>query len=147
MGALDTWKKSKPVEKALETMGGLWSSRGGGKSSQGIPGFSGSPTVDLSEDDKEIVIKAEVPGLTQKDLEVSYTGGYLTLKGEKRQETEDRKKGSYYRESWYGKFSRTIPVGQEVEWEKANAQYRDGVLRISIPKRSGAPEKTRIKIQ
>jgi HSP20 family protein len=80
-----------------------------------------------------------MPGLDEKDLELNLTGDLLTLKGEKRHEHEEEKKGSVHRiERSYGSFQRTIQLPCEVEAEKAEAVYRNGVLNVTLPKAPSA---------
>lgn len=107
-----------------------------------------APAVDISEDEKEIHIKAEVPGMTDKDLEVTFANGILRLRGEKKEEKEERKKNTWHRESWRGSFARNIPLGEGVDWKQAQARHKDGVLTIAIPKKPGPAEKpVKINIQ
>ncbi|ARC38824.1 Hsp20/alpha crystallin family protein (plasmid) [Paracoccus yeei] len=95
--------------------------------------FAGSwPSVEISDDEKEIRVTAEVPGLEEKDVEVLLGDGVLTLKGEKRSETEDKDK--QFSERFYGRFERRIPLGCEVQEDKVDAQFRNGVLTVSLPK-------------
>ena len=95
--------------------------------------FAGSwPSVEISDDEDEIKVTAEVPGLEDKDIEVLLGDGVLTLKGEKRSETED--KGKQFSERFYGRFVRRIPLGCEVQEDKTYAQFPNGVLTVSLPK-------------
>ena len=95
--------------------------------------FAGSwPSVEISDDEKEIRVTAEVPGLEEKDVEVLLGDGVLTLKGEKRSETEDKDK--QFSERFYGRFERRLPLGYEVQEDKADAQFRNGVLTVTLPK-------------
>jgi HSP20 family protein len=106
------------------------------------------PSLEVSEDEKEVLVRAEVPGLSEKDLQLNYEEGVLYLRGEKQQKQEDRRRDLYYRESWYGSFTRSVPIGTGVEWEKARARYHNGILTISIPKREGADkDRKRIPIE
>jgi HSP20 family protein len=95
--------------------------------------FSGGwPNVEISETDKEIKITADVPGLEEKDIEVLLDDGILTLKGEKRSETGDKEK--QFSERYYGRFERRIPLGYEIEEDKVDARFRNGVLIVVLPK-------------
>jgi HSP20 family protein len=107
-----------------------------------------SPAVDVAENDKEVQVRAEIPGLCEKDLNLSYSQGVLTIEGHKREE-ESRRRGSFrYRESHYGSFRRDIPIGEDFEWDAARASYRDGVLNVAIPKKTGKGHEGKpIKIQ
>jgi HSP20 family protein len=90
------------------------------------------PNVEISNTDKEVKITAEIPGLEEKDLEVLLDDGVLTLKGEKRSEVQDMDK--QFSERFYGHFERRIPLGVEVEEDKIEARFKNGVLNIVLPK-------------
>lgn len=104
-----------------------------------------TPAVDISESDKELTVTAEIPGLSEKDLDISYLDGVLYIKGEKKEEKETKGKNTWHRETWQGSFTRGIPVGRQVDWKKAQAKYKDGVLNVTLPKTHTAGE-DRIKI-
>lgn len=111
------------------------------------PAFK-APAVDVREDEKEITVKAEVPGMSDKDMEVTFANGILQLRGEKKEEKEEKGKNTWHKESWQGTFVRNIPLGEGVEWKKAEARHKDGVLTVVIPKKPGASEKpVKINIQ
>ncbi len=97
-------------------------------------GLSLRPAVDIAEDDKELVISAEIPGLDEKDLDVSLAGDLLTIKGEKKAEHEERNGGAYYVERRYGSFSRSVRLPFQVDDQDVEAKYEKGVLTIRIPK-------------
>ena len=90
------------------------------------------PSVEITDTDKEIRVTAEVPGLEEKDIEVLLDGDVLTLRGEKRSETED--KDRHFSERVYGRFERRIPLGVEVEENRIEARFRNGVLTVVLPK-------------
>lgn len=99
------------------------------------------PSVEISETDKELRIVAEVPGLEQKDIEVLLDDGALTLRGEKRSESEDQQR--QFSERLYGRFERRIPLSCEVEEDKVEAAFNNGVLTVTLPKSAKAQAKTR----
>jgi HSP20 family protein len=101
----------------------------------------GWPNVEVSETDKEIRVTAELPGLEEKDVEVTLDDDMLTLRGEKRSESED--KGRQFSERFYGQFERHIPLAGEVEEDKVDARFKNGVLTITMPKTERAQSKTR----
>jgi HSP20 family protein len=106
-------------------------------------GASFTPRVDVEEDEKEVRVTAELPGMDAKDIDISIHRDVLTLRGEKSSEREE-KKGQYHRiERSYGSFERQIPLGVEVVGEKAAAEYRNGVLTITLPKPAGEAATTR----
>ena len=97
-------------------------------------GMLKAPKVDVVDRDKDILIRAEIPGIDRKDLDISVTDNSVTLKGESRQEKREEK-GDYYRsEITQGAFSRTIALPCEVDADKADAKLADGMLEMTIPK-------------
>jgi HSP20 family protein len=102
------------------------------------------PEVDVAETNKEVRVTAELPGMEEKDLEVSLIDGALTIKGEKREEHEEEK-GDYYRsERQYGAFERMISLPSEVDADKAKASFKKGVLKITLPKTKEAQSNRRV---
>jgi HSP20 family protein len=107
-----------------------------------------NPQVDVTEDEKEIKIAAELPGIDEKDIDLSVTRDTLTIKGEKKEEKEDNGKNYYRMERSYGSFYRVIPLPVEVETDKISAHYKKGILKIKIPKTAKAiEEKKKITIK
>jgi HSP20 family protein len=102
-----------------------------------------SPSVDIREDDKEINVKAELPGLDEKDVEVLLTDNSLTIKGEKKEDKEDKGKNYYRMERSYGSFRRVIALPQGLDPDKAKADFKNGVLSISLPKTEDASKNAR----
>jgi HSP20 family protein len=102
------------------------------------------PQIEISETNDEIRIVAELAGLEQRDVDITLDSGVLTLKGEKRLETED----AVYNERWHGAFERDIPVGEDVDADKIKASFKNGVLTIRVAKKPDAQrEVKRIAIQ
>ena len=105
----------------------------------------GWPHIDLSETDKEVTVTAELPGMEEKDVELLLEDGMLTLKGEKRSETED--KDRQFSERYYGRFERHIPLDAAVQADKAMARFKNEVLTVTLPKNPDAqPKAKRIAI-
>jgi len=96
------------------------------------------PAVDVEETDEEVIINAEMPGLSEKDFQVELQGQRLILRGEKKFQQEKKDRSYYYAECQYGSFSRVIPLPCEVVAEKAEAKYKNGVLQIRLPKSESA---------
>ncbi len=92
------------------------------------------PDFDLAETEKEYTITGEIPGIDAKDLKVTLADGVLTVKGEKKQEKEDN--GEYYHrvERGYGCFARSFRLPDDVRAEESKAMYKDGVLKLTLPK-------------
>lgn len=102
------------------------------------------PSVEVGETDQEIRVTAEVPGMSEKDIELLVEDGVLTLRGERKSETEDKDRG--YSERFYGRFERRIALPTGVDQEAAKADFRDGVLTVTLPKSEEAERGRRIPI-
>jgi HSP20 family protein len=113
----------------------------------GVPSLSGFdrslswPNLELGENDKEIRVTAELPGLEEKDVDITVEEGVLTLRGEKKSEVEDKDRG--YTERSYGRFERRIGLPRGIERDKASATFKNGVLTITLPKSEAANENVR----
>jgi HSP20 family protein len=99
-----------------------------------IAGAGMAPRVDVSETETEIKIEAELPGVYEKDIEVVLSDGRLTIKGEKKQEKEEKKKDFHLVERSYGSFARSIGLPFEVDPNQVKASFAKGVLTVSLPK-------------
>jgi HSP20 family protein len=114
-----------------------------------------APRVDVSETAKEMRLTVELPGVAEKDIDVSLSGDELTIKGEKksdRDETKDADEGRVYHrvERSFGAFQRTMTIPFDVEPDKISAEFRDGVLTVTLPKPVGAaeqPQTRRIEVK
>jgi len=99
------------------------------------------PNVELAETEREIRVTAELPGLDQKDVDVTVEDGLLTLRGEKRSDVDDKDRG--YTERSYGRFERRIGLPKGVDRDRANATFSNGVLTVTLPKTEAANENVR----
>ena len=97
-----------------------------------VPAFA--PAVDIEETADEFVFKADLPGVSQKDVKVNLMGDTLTIKGERKQESETKNGGVHRTERIYGAFERRFKLGTPVRNDMVKAQYKDGVLEIRVPK-------------
>jgi HSP20 family protein len=97
-----------------------------------------APRIDVSEDEKAVTVTAELPGVNEKDIDVSLVGDQLTIKGEKRSEHEEKKDVEghvvHRTERSYGAFQRTITLPYQVDPNQVSADFKDGLLRIMLPK-------------
>jgi HSP20 family protein len=100
-----------------------------------------APAVDLSETVDKIIIKAEIPGVDPKDINISIQDNILLVNGEKREEKEETGKSFYRIERHYGSFSRTIDLPSSVDPDKINAEYKNGVLEITMEKKEAMKPK------
>ena len=93
-----------------------------------------APRVDVSETDTELKIEAELPGIDEKDVEVVLSDGRLTIKGEKKQEKEEKKQDYHLVERSYGSFARSVALPFEADPDKIKASFAKGVLTVTVPK-------------
>jgi HSP20 family protein len=106
------------------------------------------PSLDVAETKNNVVIKAEVPGMDPKDIDISLSNGVLTIKGEKKQEREEKEENYHLIERSYGTFTRSVQLPGEVQSDKINASYRNGVLKVILPKSEEAKKKEiKIKVE
>ena len=104
-----------------------------------------APSMDITEDDKAIRVKADMPGLSEKDISVTVENGVLAVSGEK-EEKRDEKERSIVTERRFGSFYRTLPLPEEAEADRIRAEFKNGVLEIEIPKNEKAqPRRIEIK--
>jgi HSP20 family protein len=101
------------------------------------------PNIDIHETEQAYQVSAELPGLSEKDIELNLHDNALTLSGEKKSEHEQNEGGRRYAERSYGRFERTIPFPTEVDADRVDAVFRNGVLTITLPKNEQARDKTR----
>jgi len=100
------------------------------------------PAVDIYEEDKEIILKAELPGIKKNDVQIEINDGVLTLRGERKFEKED-KKGNYHRiERGYGSFHRSFTLSTTIDRDKIKAHYKNGILEVTLPKTEEAKPKS-----
>ena len=92
------------------------------------------PDVNIAETEGDIVVRAELPGMKKEDVEIEIEGNVLTLKGEKREETEEKEKERYLYECSYGAFQRSFTLPTSVREDQVKAEFTDGVLKVTLPK-------------
>lgn len=102
-----------------------------------------TPRVDLSETEKEYKVVAELPGMDEKDIELTLDGDTLIISGEKKAETEDKGKNYHRIERSFGSFYRAIPLPTPVEEDKVSADFKKGVLTVTLPKPASAIKPTK----
>lgn len=120
---------SKPSRRSLFDLGPLWN--------QGLSVLA-APAVDLVEKDTGYEVSAELPGLSEKQVEVTVANGNLSIKGEKQEEKEEKKKDYYVHERQFGSFSRSFRIPEGVDTDKIEASFKNGVLKINLPKKPEA---------
>jgi len=121
--------------------------RGG---AQGDETFSSywTPAVDISEQENEYIVKMELPGVAKEDVKISLESNILTIKGEKKQEKEEKNKNLHRIERSYGSFQRSFTLPTTVKSDKIDAFFKDGVLTVSLPKMEEAkPKQIEVKVK
>ncbi len=102
-----------------------------------------SPNINVKESEKDISVTAELPGMDDKDIDVSLTRDSLTIKGEKKEDKEEKGKNYYRMERSFGSFSRSIPLPAEIDVDKVKAEFKKGVLTVRLPKTPKAMKETK----
>ena len=154
---LRTWRPFESLRRDVDRLfddfsGGMWRSpfsrsffdlepfrRGEGT-------FGAVPAVDVTQTDKRYEITAELPGMAEKDIDVKLANGVLTIRGEKRDEKEEKNKDYYVRERSFGSFERSFQLPEDVDADKINASFNKGVLTIMVP-RSAQAQRAEKKIE
>jgi len=117
----------------------------GPRADRALGGFS--PKVDVAETETEVKVTAELPGMEEKDIDISVDGDMLTIKGEKKTEKEEKKEESYRLERSYGSFRRDILLPSKVQIDKVKATFAKGVLTVMLPKSAEAAKRHKIKLE
>jgi HSP20 family protein len=105
------------------------------------------PLVDIYEKDNKVVMELELPGVKKEDIEVKIEGDRLIITGEVKEEKEVKKENYYRSERRYGKFERSFTIDRNISPEEINAEYKDGILKITLPKKEVEEEVKKIEIK
>jgi len=157
IGSLVPWARSRSGVAAREPediftdlqreVNGIFDSMWRGFGAPAVAGDGGAarlqPTTDIAETDKEYEVTVELPGIDEKDVEVTLANGVLSIKGEKKFEREEKKKDYYLSERSFGSFQRSIRVPDGVDAEKVSAAFNKGVLTLKLPKLPEAQSATK----
>ena len=126
------WGWRRPLTRSAFDVEPFW---------RGFAGVGAVPAVDIAEKDKEYEITAELPGMDESNIDVKFADGLLTLKGEKKEEKEEKNKDYYLSERRYGSFQRSFSVPDGVDAEKIEAAFKNGILTVTLPKTPEAQKK------
>ena len=106
------------------------------------------PAIDVEETENEYIVKAELPGLSKEDIKISLRPDSITISGERKKEKEEKGKTYHRVEMLYGKFARTIQLPEEIQPDKAKAEYKNGILTVILPKsEKSKPKEIEIEIK
>ena len=136
------WRPFREISRLRREMDRLWDDYFGSGRRGLQPLTEFAPAVDVKETDTEIVVKAEVPGMDAKDINISITGEVLTIKGEKKSEREEKEENYHVIERSHGSFSRSLVLPAAVNMDKIEAKYDKGVLTVTCPKREEVKPKS-----
>jgi len=140
------FRARRELENLRREMDRLWESFFGERALE--PAETWFPALDVTETKDNIVVKAELPGIDPKDVEISLSGNVLTIKGEKKQEKEEKDENYHLVERRYGSFLRSIKLPVEVQEDKIEASCKNGVLKVVLPKSEKAKKKEiKIKVE
>ncbi len=146
MFEITPWKPVSELSNLKKEMDKLWAEFfGEGKI---LPGGEGwAPAVDVSETKDAVMVKAEIPGMDPKDIDVSLSGDNLIIKGEKKEEKEEKDENFYRIETKRGSFQRAIRIPVPVDKDKIEARYEKGILKIRLPKTEETkPKQIEVKV-
>lgn len=152
MRALMRWDPFREMEELQRRMLALLNWRPFGKNTiklaeeEDITVPEWSPLVDIVEEDKEYLIKVELPEVSKDDVRVTVEGGTLTISGERKMEKEQKGRRVHRLERYYGRFERSFTIPEDAEPENIKAEFKDGVLRVHLPKSEKARPK-QIEVQ
>ncbi len=145
---LPPWDIQKPGVHFVAKWTGLFDRFTGGFGMMPFPALRtepafgiGFPAVDVAEDETSFKLSAELPGMADKDIQVALSGDTLTIRGEKRQDKEEKKSGYHLSERSYGEFQRAFTLPDGVDGEKIAAAFANGVLTVTVPKKAQAVAK------
>jgi HSP20 family protein len=144
MNTLTRWEPLREMEDLQSRLSTLFGRtpmmrRGNGKESITLPEWT--PLADITEDDMEYVIKAELPELKKEDVKVTVENGVLTISGERKFEKEEKKKKYHRVERGYGSFVRTFALPEDADADRVKAQFKQGILEVHLPKNEKAKPK------
>src|SRR5438034_3509215 len=137
MNTLITWNQLREMEEATQNrfnrfLGGFPNRIGSGEI-HSLTVADWSPEVDISEDDRGYLLKADLPEMKKEDVRVTVEDGILCVSGERRTEKEDKKKKFHLIERSYGTFRRSFTLPEDTDSKKVTAEFRDGVLKVHLP--------------
>jgi HSP20 family protein len=145
------WDPFKELEEIGERFGRVFSrlpSRRGENGREAMTVTDWVPTVDVSEDDKEYLVKTEIPEVDKKDVKVTVQDSVLTIQGERKRETEENGKRFHRVERAYGTFMRSFTLPEDVAEDQVRAEFKDGLLLVHLPKaEKPQPKAVEIKVQ
>ena len=144
LGSFARWNPMRDLEDMQRRMSSFFdiAPAGNGGDKELLTASEWLPSVDISEDDKEFLVKAELPDVKKEDIKVHVENGVLTITGERKFEKEDKGRKYHRIERSYGNFTRSFTMPEAVKADKVTADFKDGVLHVCLPKDERAKPKT-----
>lgn len=144
---LNRWKELEDMEKRLSAIFGRTPAATSSEKKEAISVAEWSPLVDITEDDKEYLVKAELPEIKKEEIKINVHDDVLSISGERQYEKEEKGKKYHRVERAYGSFMRSFTLPEDADGSKINAEYKDGVLKIHLPKSEKAkPKAIEVKV-
>lgn len=141
---MERWEPFREMENLQRRMNRLFERLM--PSGEGLVEFDFMPAAEMEETDDEIHLKLEIPGLEAKDLDIEVTETSVSISGERKEATKTKEKGMVRSEFHYGKFERVIPLPSHIKNEKVKAEYKNGILNLTLPKTEEEKHKT-VKVE
>ncbi len=140
------WKELEEMEKRLSTLFGRPPMKADGDK-EAMTVAEWSPLVDISEDEKEYLVKAELPEVKKEDVKLTVQDNVLSITGERKYEKEEKGKKYHRVERAYGSFMRSFTLPEDADGSKVSAEYKDGMLKVHVPKSDKAkPKSIEVKV-
>jgi HSP20 family protein len=136
------WNPFRELEELQTRMNRLFSDTPAGRTDEPFVFADWAPAVDIQETDKEYTVKADLPEVKKEDVKVELENGVLTIEGERKQEKEEKGKRFHRVERQYGQFIRRFALPNEVDAAKVQAEFKDGVLNVKLPKSANGKGKS-----
>jgi HSP20 family protein len=145
-GSRGFWDPVSEMNRMLDEMvGGSTRRQNGARAKQLTEAWA--PTIDVVNKDSNLVVRAELPGVKQEDVDITLHDGVLTISGERKAEQEEERGGYYVRERRYGSFSRSLALPEGIDESKIHARYDNGVLEVTVEGAAAVQEPKRIQIE
>ena len=146
--SLIRWEPFGAVDDVFARMPSLFGRWPRAFETNGAKPFDWAPSVDISESDAEYLLRAELPAVKKEDVRITFDDGTLTISGERKQKTEEKKEKMHRVETFYGKFARSFALPDNADAASIRAESKDGVITVHVAKTRSEPKKaTEIKVQ
>jgi HSP20 family protein len=143
----DPFKEMEDLQNRFSKWFGLTQARPGNGGQESMTVTEWAPPVDITEDDKEYLVKADLPEVKKEDVKVTVENGVLTITGERKFQKEEKDKRYHRIERSYGSFMRSFALPDGADGSKVNAEFKDGVLKVHLPKSEKAkPKAVEVKV-